>query len=316
MDMNTHLLQWKAFLESVLGRQLTPEDYLLPHIGVNGVIHTTRQMSYDSLQTMLSTFCKKSGTKKRYTTHSFRRGGAQYRFMYAPVGQRWSLNRIRWWGGWAVGEHVRLWLDLMRLANFSIQCDTLIKYLVDSLQSFESGHGDALHPIPIDPINFFMGDHTAMAPATTEEVHQLSASISWNIQTLTTKIESVLSKTTNWQDISQLMIGEVQKNSGRYQYSRLGLWLGAPWIEPTNQLDLPAFQVENSQEILISPSHSWCFHSFLELHTWGMAPSSEAVDWGGSAHRVCLERLACKMMKDKTASLQSQWQVIFKEYER
>ena len=108
MDMNTHLLWWKAFLESVLGRQLAPENYLFPHIGVNGIIRTTRQMSYDSLQTMLTSFCEQSGTNKRYTTHSFRRGGAQYRFMYAPVGQQWSLNRIRWWGGWAIGEHVRL----------------------------------------------------------------------------------------------------------------------------------------------------------------------------------------------------------------
>jgi hypothetical protein len=120
MDMNTHLLRWKAFLESVLGRQLAPEDYLFPHIGINGVIRSTRQMSYDSLQTLLTTFCKQSGTKKRYTTHSFRRGGAQYRFMYAPVGQRWSLNRIRWWGGWAVGEHVRLQDFNERLANFLI----------------------------------------------------------------------------------------------------------------------------------------------------------------------------------------------------
>ena len=108
MDMNTHLLRWKTFLESVLGRRLAPEDFLFPHIGINGVIRTTRQMSYDNLQALLTNFCGQSGTKKRYTTHSFRRGGAQYRFMYAPVGQRWSLNRIRWWGGWAVGEHVRL----------------------------------------------------------------------------------------------------------------------------------------------------------------------------------------------------------------
>jgi hypothetical protein len=106
MDMHSHLLQWKAFLETVIGRKLTPEDYLFPHIGVNGVIRTDRQMSYDSLQAMLTDFCERSGTQKRYTTHSFRRGGAQYRFMYAPIGQRWSLNRIRWWGGWAIGEHV------------------------------------------------------------------------------------------------------------------------------------------------------------------------------------------------------------------
>ena len=107
MDMHSHLLRWKTFLETVIGRNLAPEDYLFPHIGVNGVIRTDRQMSYDSLQATLTDFCERSETQKRYTTHSFRRGGAQYRFMYAPIGQRWSLNRIRWWGGWAVGEHVR-----------------------------------------------------------------------------------------------------------------------------------------------------------------------------------------------------------------
>jgi hypothetical protein len=42
-----------------------------------------------------------------FTTHCFRRGGAQYRFMFAPVGRRWTLARIRWWGGWALGEKVR-----------------------------------------------------------------------------------------------------------------------------------------------------------------------------------------------------------------
>jgi hypothetical protein len=26
--------------------------------------------------------------------------------MFAPVGQRWTLACIRWWGGWAKGEHV------------------------------------------------------------------------------------------------------------------------------------------------------------------------------------------------------------------
>ena len=94
MDMYSHLLQWKTFLETVIRRKLVPEDYLFPHIGVNGVIRTDRQMSYNSLLAMLTDFCERSGTQKRYTTHSFRRGGAQYRFMYAPIGQRWSLNWI------------------------------------------------------------------------------------------------------------------------------------------------------------------------------------------------------------------------------
>lgn len=104
--MNTHFLRWRNLLEHVLGATLKPDDHLFPHIAVNGVIRTAREMSYDSLQTLLSKFCEGAGLQKRYTTHSFRRGGAQYRFMYAPVGKRWSLNQIRWWGGWAIGEHV------------------------------------------------------------------------------------------------------------------------------------------------------------------------------------------------------------------
>jgi hypothetical protein len=26
--------------------------------------------------------------------------------MFAQVGRRWSLSTVRWWGGWAEGEHV------------------------------------------------------------------------------------------------------------------------------------------------------------------------------------------------------------------
>ena len=52
------------------------------------------------------------------------------------------------------------------------QVDTLIKYLVYSLQNYESGHGDALHPIPLDPEKTFMGDDLALKPVTNDEFHQ------------------------------------------------------------------------------------------------------------------------------------------------
>lgn len=113
--MNTHFIRWKKFLESYLGAELKPGDYLFPNIGTNGVIRTTQPMTYDMLQLLLTKFCAGAagtGVVKRYTTHSFRRGGAQYRFMFAPLGQRWSLNRVRWWGGWAVGEYVSILLDI------------------------------------------------------------------------------------------------------------------------------------------------------------------------------------------------------------
>ena len=107
IDMSTHFQRWKALLEAQIGRELEGDDFLFPYIAPNGVIHIKRAMSYSSLQALLTKFSQGACVEKHYTTHCFRRGGAQYRFMFAPIGKRWSLSRIRWWGGWAVGEHVR-----------------------------------------------------------------------------------------------------------------------------------------------------------------------------------------------------------------
>ncbi|KAJ7592422.1 hypothetical protein C8J56DRAFT_1044894 [Mycena floridula] len=69
-----------------------------------------------------------------FTTHCFCCGGAQYRFMYAPIGEHWTLARIQWWGGWATNEHH----------------DTLIRYLLDELYNCEEDHSDALCPVKHD----------------------------------------------------------------------------------------------------------------------------------------------------------------------
>ncbi|KAK0470117.1 uncharacterized protein EV420DRAFT_1634543 [Desarmillaria tabescens] len=47
----------------------------------------------------------------------------------------------------------------------------LMKYLVDSLQSYESGHSNALYPIPKEADKTFMGDHVLEKPVTTAEFH-------------------------------------------------------------------------------------------------------------------------------------------------
>ncbi|GLB44840.1 hypothetical protein LshimejAT787_1801770 [Lyophyllum shimeji] len=130
MDMYTHLLRWLDAYECFLGRPLLPDDYVFPFISPNGTIDSNREMSHDVIQRLLSEFVTGAGLPDVFTTHSFRRGGAQYRFIFAPFGKRWSLNIIRWWGGWAAGENV----------------DTLMKYLIDSLNSREKTHMDMLNP--------------------------------------------------------------------------------------------------------------------------------------------------------------------------
>ena len=107
VDMFHHLPRWLDFLEKhLLGRTLEPDDYIFPHISTNGIADTKRSMTHETVQKYLNEFSEGAGMKARYTTHCFRRGGAQYRFMYAPLGKRWSLITIHWWGGWSEGESV------------------------------------------------------------------------------------------------------------------------------------------------------------------------------------------------------------------
>jgi integrase len=108
--MYTNVLNWLDFYETyLLRRPLQPDDYIFPAIGANGTsVHPNRPMTADVVQKMITEMATNAGIDgaEHFTTHCFRRGGAQYRFMFAPVGQRWTLARIRWWGGWAQGEHV------------------------------------------------------------------------------------------------------------------------------------------------------------------------------------------------------------------
>jgi hypothetical protein len=72
------------------------------------------------------------------TSHYFRRGGAQYRFMFAPEKHRWPLKMVKWWAGWSQNE----------------QSETIVRYLLDDvLDREENALGDSLAPDMINAIN-------------------------------------------------------------------------------------------------------------------------------------------------------------------
>lgn len=156
---------------------MKPTDYIFPMLGRSGVLQPGSPISTDAVQEMLDWAVEGAGITVRLTTHCFRRGGAQYRFMYAPVGERWTLARIRWWGGWAPGEGVRLILylsDFKETVNLSsrtnVQKETLIKYLLDELERMEDGHQDALCPTAPEPQRSLMSEHSEAQPATKGDV--------------------------------------------------------------------------------------------------------------------------------------------------
>ncbi|KAJ7884814.1 hypothetical protein B0H14DRAFT_3740898 [Mycena olivaceomarginata] len=85
---------------------------------------------------------------------------------------KYIVNHIRWWGGWAEGEQV----------------DTLMRYLLDSLQSYESGHGDALNPHRLEMDKSFMGDYEVLKAPTVGEFRTLSDKILTKLENFSTQI--------------------------------------------------------------------------------------------------------------------------------
>jgi len=106
LDMFSRLPVWVALLEQKIGWKVEDDDYVFPYIAPNGILHPKKALSHDQVQCLLMEFCQGAGLVKNFTTHCLRRGGAQHRFIHAPIGKRWSLTVIWWWGRWAEGEQV------------------------------------------------------------------------------------------------------------------------------------------------------------------------------------------------------------------
>jgi hypothetical protein len=79
------------------------------------MLYPGSEMSADTVSNLIQEFVQGAGlfgtglndtSTYSFSSHGFRRGGAQYRFMGAPVGERWTLAEIKAWGGWT-GKNVR-----------------------------------------------------------------------------------------------------------------------------------------------------------------------------------------------------------------
>ncbi|KAK7016148.1 hypothetical protein R3P38DRAFT_3400390 [Favolaschia claudopus] len=170
-DSFTWMTRWVKYLEEDIYKcPLNPDDYIFPATGANGIVQTGEHISHDDVQKWITEFAagadlpRANGT---FSTHCFRRGGAQYRFMFAPV---------RWWGGWAEGEHR----------------DTLIKYLLDELNTYEDDYSGMLLPTKPDTDKSFLGEATSTAPAIAENITMLHQSLSADIRTLSTEFDALL----------------------------------------------------------------------------------------------------------------------------
>ncbi|KAG1848957.1 hypothetical protein DFJ58DRAFT_729717 [Suillus subalutaceus] len=169
---------WIKWLESFhYGRTLQPNDFLFPVMSANGVMHPGQPISHDTVQKWINESTTGAGIHGNFPTHCFRQGGAQYWFMFAPVGQRWTLAKVRWWGGWADGEHR----------------DMLVHYLLDELHAYETDYSNALAPISRGADASLAGEHALTRPASTEELRMVHASVAADVNGLRNDMRSLTS---------------------------------------------------------------------------------------------------------------------------
>ncbi|KAF8442080.1 hypothetical protein L210DRAFT_3644249 [Boletus edulis BED1] len=170
------LLVWMRWLEAFhYERAMEPDDCVFPAMGANGIVQPREQLSHDAVQKWINEATTGAGIMGSFSTHCFRRGGAQYRFMFAPVGERWPLSKIRWWGGWAEQE----------------RRDTLIRYLLDELHNYESDYSDALAPTQRNTNESLMEEGTLVRPVSTEEMRSFHTSVVTNVRGLTAGLDGV-----------------------------------------------------------------------------------------------------------------------------
>ncbi|KAF7351924.1 hypothetical protein MVEN_01154200 [Mycena venus] len=170
IDYYTHVEAWKAHMERLLGRPLARRDYVFPALASTGQIKFGEPTSRSAFETLLDEVVDKSnvlqGRNGKFTTHCFRRGGAQYRFLWAD--RKWSLKAVKWWGGWSSNENV----------------GTLMRYLLDELMAYEEGFSDIMmDDRVIDRHETFMGEDE-MVPVSKADLSKFEESILAKIQGL------------------------------------------------------------------------------------------------------------------------------------
>ncbi|KAG6836462.1 hypothetical protein H0H93_007790 [Arthromyces matolae] len=151
LDAKRYLKELIDYMELISGEPMKPDHLLFPYVSRTGAIHVDRQLTLNQSQSIINWAVAEAGLTTHYSTHCFRRGGAQYRFIYAAV--RWNLEAVRWWGGWAEGER---------------NIETLSKYLLNCEQKHSRSFADQI----------LVGAAPKSVPATVEDLCALGYAIS------------------------------------------------------------------------------------------------------------------------------------------
>ncbi|KAG6836760.1 hypothetical protein H0H93_003679 [Arthromyces matolae] len=187
IDAYTPLDLWLKLLRTILGRDLGDDEKLFPHINTQAVLQMDHELSIDQVSSLITQFAELAGIKKRFTTHSLRRGGAQYVYIDAPPGHRWSLAALRWWGAWSAKEPIKM----------------LIRYLLNEIDEMEKSYSDQLNPCNWprsendNRQGSLLGEATDVRGPSKQDFYNFTTSMMQNMQTMVSQITSLETRVTS-----------------------------------------------------------------------------------------------------------------------
>ncbi|KAF9203533.1 hypothetical protein BGZ49_006312 [Haplosporangium sp. Z 27] len=293
--------RWLRYLEGCMKRPLSDDDLIFPSLDSDGFPNIGDKFSYARLQKLLDTITREAGLLEnrkngKYTTHCFRRGGAQHRFMFAD--EKWSLKAVKWWGGWSEGEGH----------------NTIMTYLLDDFTRYENGYRDMLCPHRNDSRHTqFMGGEAEETDVVTQKTLQnslgtLRASFKSELSDVKSVLESLAEKMTTLAHQQSVLVENQQEILAALGYQLRHPELRLPELrqQPEQQQHPPSEKVQLSKKAF--------FPRIPKIKHWKEAIGQwEKPDFARGLNLPL--KLWTKEMRDgKLSPKFSQRKLIFKEY--
>src|SRR5260370_24493597 len=97
---------WTSY-PTTITKPLSSDQFIFPSItSKTADLHFTTPLSVECVNQFLEEFGKSANIGEGFTSHCFHHGGIQYRFLFAPVQECWTLDQCHCCSGWANNESV------------------------------------------------------------------------------------------------------------------------------------------------------------------------------------------------------------------
>ncbi|KAF9437897.1 hypothetical protein BGZ76_010608, partial [Entomortierella beljakovae] len=285
-----------------LKKPVSGDDLIFPGVDIKGLPKINSRFSYKRVNDLLDEFSKGANltegcSRGKFTTHCFRRGGAQHRAIIAQ--EKWSLQVVRWWGGWSENEGRT----------------TIMSYILEEISRYEDGFYDMLDPKRRNSRHIiFMGEADDSEVVTEKTLRSSMDTVNGSMESVRSSLKSelvVINSTIEdqFQQLTALVLQQQQ------QIQKLLLNNPQEPQEHQNQVGQRHEQQLKETRLSENSKKSNLFHQIPNVKSWEEASDQwEKADF--SRGLLLPLKLWTKTMRRSNKSLYCQRKLIGTEYAR